>query len=89
MTIRAQMAAATEATLREALAQGIRAHDEGRLEAAEQILSAAVAIEPRAAPIHSALGQVRMDRHDYEGALSAFQAAASLEASKATSLSKK
>jgi CRISPR-associated protein Csy1 len=75
------MAAATEARLREALAAGIRAHDEGRLEEAQALLEGAVAIEPRAAAVHAALGQVRMDRRDYAGALAAFEQAASLQPS--------
>ena len=73
------MAAATEGELREALAGGIRAHDEGRLEEAQELLQRAVAIAPGAAAAHAALGQVRMDRRDYAGALEAFEQAASLQ----------
>jgi CRISPR-associated protein Csy1 len=79
--MRRAMAAATEAKLREALAAGIRAHDEGRLEEAQGLLEGAVAIEPRAAAAHAALGQVRMDRRDYAGALAAFEHAAALQPS--------
>ena len=73
------MAAATEGELREALAGGIRAHDEGRLEAAQELLQRAVAIAPGAPAAHAALGQVRMDRRDYAGALESFEQAASLQ----------
>lgn len=73
------MAAAIETALREALAAGIRAHDEGRLEDAEEILRRALSIAPRSPAVHAALGQLRMDRRDYEGALGAFQRAATLQ----------
>ena len=72
------MAAATEA-LREALAAGIRAHDEGRLEEAQRLLERAAALEPRSVAAHAALGQVRMDRGLHDAALESFRAAVALQ----------
>src|SRR5689334_18984404 len=71
--------AAADAELREALAAGIRAHDEGRLEEAEANLSRAVSLEPGSVAAHAALGQVRMDRRRHQAALESFQAAVALQ----------
>ncbi len=73
------MGAATDAELREALAAGIRAHDEGRLDEAERQLERAIALEPRSVAAHAALGQVRMDRGQHDAALESFQAAVVLQ----------
>ena len=73
------MRAAPDAALREALAAGIRAHDEGRLEEAEDLLARAVALEPRSMAAHAELGQVRMDRGLHQPALESFQAAVAVQ----------
>ncbi|MGA8300478.1 MAG: protein kinase [Terriglobales bacterium] len=53
--------------------------DPGHLERAEQFAKRALAIDPRLAESHLAMGEVLMDRYDYSGGAEEFRAATELD----------